>query len=359
MTNTKVLKRIEDEIKKIDKKENNIYFFITSTHGIFDETIDYEYKMAYLLRKIGYNVAFIHQDEKFEQNEWVSNKEFLDIPTYDIAKGEVNVGVSDVLFIPEVFASVMNQTVKLPCKRIALIQNIQYLTKFMPLASQFGDFGIIDFLTFSEGEAQLIKSMFPYMKSHVAHTYIDEQFYCKNQFRDMVINIVSKSADDVNQIAKQFYWKYPLYKWVTFKDMRGLSQEDYKEQLQVSKITIWVDDNADNGIEILEAMASGNIVIAKIPEIIPDWFKNSENTLNNAAVWVSSIQEIPSIVANITRSVITEKIPSELYEDMKKVVSEHTKQRSMEEIEKVINDVLAQRRQELENIITQVKKEAE
>ena len=350
-----VISRIEDEISKIDNKESNIYFFVTSTHGIFDETIDYIYKMALLLKESGYNVALIHQDEKFEPNNWLFNTEYESLPIYDIAKGEVNVGVADILFIPEVFASVMNQTTKLPCKRIAIIQNITYLTKFMPLSSQIGDFGIVDCLTFDYSEADLIKSLFPYMHMHIAHTYVDDKFYETNDLRDMVVNIVSKSENHVNQIAKQFYWKYPLFKWITFKDMRGLTQEEYLTNLKEANITIWIDDEANNGLECLEALANENIVIAKIPDVIPEWAKNEDGSLNNAAIWVNSIQEIPQIVANLVRAVITESIPSEITYDADKVRKQFTKQRSNLEINLAIDDILSTRKQELNNIITSIK----
>ena len=351
-----VISRIEDEISKIDNKESNIYFFVTSTHGIFDETLDYIYKMALLLKESGYNVSLIHQDEKFEDNNWLYNTEaYKELPLYDIAKGEVNVGVSDVLLIPEVFASVMNQTSKLPCKRIAIIQNITYLTKFMPLSSQIGDFGIMDCLTFDNNEAELIKSMFPYLNIHVAHTYIDDKFYETNELRDMVVNIVSKSENHVNQIAKQFYWKYPLYKWVTFKDMRGLTQEEYLVNLKEAPITIWIDDESNNGLECLEALANENIVVAKIPDVIPEWAKDDKGSLNNSAIWVNSIQEIPLIVSNLVRAVITDNIPNEIKVDADKVRKEFTKQRSMNEINSIINNVFSARKQELSNIITSIK----
>ena len=225
----------------------------------------------------------------------------------------------------------------------------------MPLSSQIGDFGIMDCLTFDNSEAELIKSMFPYLNMHVAHTYIDDKFYETTELRDIAVNIVSKSENHVNQIAKQFYWKYPLYKWVTFKDMRGLSQEEYLVNLKEAPITIWIDDESNNGLECLEALANGNIVIAKIPDVIPEWAKNDDGSLNNSAIWVNSIQEIPIIVSNLVRAVITESVPNEITNDSDKVRKGFTKQRSQDEINTVIENILSSRKQELSNIITSIK----
>ena len=352
----KIIKeRILGEIEKIDKKESNIYFFIMSTHGIKDETIDYVYKMALLLKENGYNVSFIYQDEDFEPNDWLSVKEYNDIPLYDITKGEVNVGVADVLFIPEVFSSVMNQTTKLPCKRIAIIQNLAYLTKFMPISSQFGDFGIIDALTFDKEEERMIKTFFPYMRTHVAHTYVDDFFYSVDKIRDIVVNIVSRSEDVVNQIAKPFYWRYPIYKWVTFKDMRGLTMEEYADNLKVSNITIWVDEDSNNGLEALEALASGNIVIAKIPNLIPEWAKDENGELTNSIIWVNSIAEIPMLVSNLVRMTITDKIPQQVKDDIQKLMGKINKKKSSEEIVQVIENILSERKEELNNILKNIK----
>lgn len=351
-----VIQRIEEELQRIDKKENNIYFFVTSTHGIVDETIDYVYKMALLLKENGYNVGLIQQDENFEGNKWLGNKEYDELKVYDISKGEVNVGVSDILFIPEVFASVMNQTTKLPCKRIAIIQSVSYLTKFMPLSSQLADFGIFDVLTFDESEAELIKQYFPYANIYIAHTFIDDFYFSKKELKDMTVNIISKNQEYVNKIAKPFYWKYPLYKWITFKDMRGLSQTELAYNLAESSITIWIDDDSNNGFDMLASLASDNIVIAKIPDVIPSWVMNEENKFNNSIIWVNSITEIPQVLSNIIRAIITNKIPNEIIEDSKNVIKQFSKNRSFEEINNVVNDILEKRRIEINNLLNNISK---
>ena len=48
----------------------------------------------------------------------------------------------------------------------------------------------------------------------------------------MIINIISKEQSDINKIIKPFYWKYPMYKWVSFRDLRGFPKEIYSQYLK-------------------------------------------------------------------------------------------------------------------------------
>lgn len=354
----KVLERIQNEINRIDKKENNIYFFITSTHNCFDETIDYIYKVAYTLYENGFNVSFLKQEEDFDNNVWLSNHEkYSNIPVFDITSGEVNVGVSDILFIPEIFASVMNQTSKLPCKRIVIIQNINYLAKFMPISSQLGDFGIIDCLTTDNKEADLIKSFFPYLNIYKIPNYIDNIFYSNNQYKEITVNIVTSHQANVEMVAKTFYWKYPLYKWVTFKDVFSLTQNEYADELNKSSITIWLDENSDFGLQALEALASNNIVLAKLPNNCPEWALNNEGDYNNSIIWVNNYNELIDMLAKLIRGIITDTIPEEIFEDMKKVSLQITKDKTTKAALNVIESINLKRKEELNELISKVTSE--
>ena len=66
----------------------------------------------------------------------------------NISKDNVMVSPRDVMFIPEIFSQVMNQTKKLPCKSELLFLRI--MTLFLNrchFAVQWGDFGMIDCIT--------------------------------------------------------------------------------------------------------------------------------------------------------------------------------------------------------------------
>ena len=362
----KALKRVQAEIKKIDKKENNVFFFILDTKGNPSGSLEYIYKLAMIAKNDGYKVAMLYQsadkDDKFVGvKEWLG-EDYANIPHYDIASDDVEITPSDILFIPEIFANVMNQTKKLPCKRIAILQNYDYLVEQMPFAAQWGDFGILDAITNTEHNAELLKDIFPYVKTKVITPYIDKMFGTTIQPKKMIVNIVASNQEDINRIIKPFYWKYPSFKWVSFRDLRGFSKEQFAESLRDAAITIWVDDKTSFGYSALEAMKSGSIVIAKIPEEPLKWMnEDSEDKvgkLRNCCIWFDDFHEVQRAIASVVRSWITDKVPSTLFDEAKKVNELYPFETTQKEFSEYLNCVVENRKKEMEQLVSVVESKA-
>lgn len=362
----KALKRVQAEIKKIDKKENNVFFFILDTKGNPSGSLEYIYKLAMIAKNDGYKVGMLYQsadkDDKFVGvKDWLG-EDYANIPHYDIASDDVEITPSDILFIPEIFANVMNQTKKLPCKRIAILQNYDYLVEQMPFAAQWGDFGILDAITNTEHNADLLKDIFPYVKTKVITPYIDKMFGTTIQPKKMIVNIVASNQEDINRIIKPFYWKYPSFKWVSFRDLRGFSKEQFAESLRDAAITIWVDDKTSFGYSALEAMKSGSIVIAKIPEEPLKWMnEDSEDKvgkLRNCCIWFDDFHEVQRAIASVVRSWITDKVPSTLFDEAKKVNELYPFETTQKEFSEYLNGVVENRKKEMEQLVNVVESKA-
>lgn len=362
----KALKRVQAEIKKIDKKENNVFFFVLDTKGNPSGSLEYIYKLAMIAKNDGYKVGMLYQsadkDDKFVGvKDWLG-EDYANIPHYDIASDDVEITPSDILFIPEIFANVMNQTKKLPCKRIAILQNYDYLVEQMPFAAQWGDFGILDAITNTEHNAELLKDIFPYVKTKVITPYIDKMFGTTIQPKKMIVNIVASNQEDINRIIKPFYWKYPSFKWVSFRDLRGFSKEQFAESLRDAAITIWVDDKTSFGYSALEAMKSGSIVIAKIPEEPLKWMnENSEDKvgkLRNCCIWFDDFHEVQRAIASVVRSWITDKVPSTLFDEAKKVNELYPFETTQKEFSEYLNGVVENRKKEMEQLVNVVESKA-
>ena len=289
---TTVIERIHNEIEKIDKKESNIYFFVLDTKGNPSGSLAYIYNLALLLNNEGYKVSMLYQEqEEFVGVESWLGEEYASIPHYDISSGDVAVGASDILFIPEIFSNIMIQTKKLPCKRIVIMQNYDYVLEQMPMAAQWGDMGIMEAITNTDVNAELIKDIFPYVKTTTVDPFIDKMFGETKEPKQMIINIIAKDQRDINRIIKPFYWKYPMYKWVSFRDLRGFPKEHFAKLLREAAITIWVDEDTSFGYSALEAMKSGSLVIAKTTEMTQKWMDGSDNSsvqLTNCCLVFSS-----------------------------------------------------------------------
>lgn len=349
-----VISRIESEIEKINNNESNIYFFVIDTKGNPSGSLEYIYKLAYLLKEHGKNVSMLYQEsEEFVGvGDWLDER-FSSIPHYNIEGEEVSVSASDILFIPEIFANIMMQTKKLPCKRIAIMQNFDFVLEQMPISSQWGDLGIMEAICNTEINANLIKSIFPYIKTTVIDPYVDSKFGTTDAPKNLIVNIVSKDQKDVNRIIKPFYWKYPMFKWVSFRDLRGFPQDMYSDLLREGAITIWCDEETNFGYSAIEAMKSGSLVLAKVTDNTQEWMKDGE-TLSNCCVWFDSFQDLHKMLASVVRAWITDQVPTEISEAVEKQMGMYSCEKTKEQIVNYIDNVLETRKSEMTSLITHI-----
>jgi hypothetical protein len=353
----KVIENIEKEILKIDKKENRIYFFVIDTKGTPSGSLEYIYNLALILKNEGYDVNMLHTEEEFVGvGAWLG-EEYTSLPHFNVNKGEVGTSPSDVLFIPEIYSQVMNQTRNLPCKRVVILQNYDYVIEQMPYVAQFGDFGILEGITNSDYQAAELTESFPYMKLRKVRPFISKIFGSTIAPKKMVINVISKDQSDIKRIVKPFYWKYPYFKWVSFKELRNLSKDEFAKELREGAITIVVDENASFMYSALEAMKSGSITMVKVPTTTVDWANGDE--LPNCCVWFNDYDTLHKQIASVVRSWITDKVPTVLAEEAKKVYEEFTEENTKADILAYITDVLDRRKKEMQDLVVQIKAKKE
>jgi hypothetical protein len=245
----------------------------------------------------------------------------------------------------------MNQTKELPCKRIILCQNVNYITEFIPLGVSWSNYNIYDVLTTSEVQATDLKELFPGLKTKVISPAIPEYFRNNDIPKKLMVSIVTKEQSLVNKIVKQFHWKFPQYRWVTFTDLRGMPRESFSNTLRESAITVWVDEDSYFGYAPVEAIKSGSIVVGKIPNIIPEWMYNEDNTgLSNAGVWFNDIRDSQKIIANAIKSILDDVVPQELYDAMATFETKYTIENRREQISKVFGDYVDARVAEITSV---------
>jgi len=353
----KIIENIEKEISRIDKKENKIYFFVIDTKGVPSGSLEYIYNLALMAKEEGYDVAMLHTEEEFEGVASWLGEEYASLPHYNVNKGEVGTSPSDLLFIPEIYSQVMNQTKNLPCKRVAILQNYDFVVEQMPYAAQWGDFGIMEGITNSDYQAAELNEVFPYVKLTKVTPYISKAFGSTIEPKKMIINVIAKDQSDIKKIVKPFYWKYNHLRWVSFKELRNLPKLEFAKALREGAITIVVDENASFMYSALEAMKSGSIVMVKVPTTEVDWASGDE--LPNCCVWFNDYDTLHKQIASVVRSWITDKVPPVLAEEAKKTVEKYTRENSKKEFMDYVESVLGKRKKEMEELLTQVKKQEE
>lgn len=336
--------RIEEQISKIDNKDFTLYFYVIDTKGVPSGSLSYIYDIAFGLKEMGYNVGMMHNEEEFiGVEEWLG-KEYAELPHFNVVKSSIDVSPSDILFIPEVYSNVMTATKKLPCLRVAILQSFDRLTEFIPFGAAWGDLGILKAITTTEANANRLKTYFPYVNVDVISPKISTVFTNDEGMKKLIVNVVTKESSDVNKIVKPFFWQYPMYKWVAFRDLRGLSKEEFSKALQEAAITVWVDDSTDFGYVPLEAMKCGSIVVGKVPNVMPEWMIDDDETtdgnLTNSGIWVENLASLPSVIASVIRTWTMDEIPEEIYESSKELTSKYTNSKQLQDIKKTIVDGL-------------------
>jgi hypothetical protein len=340
--------RIREQIAKIDNKENSLFFYVVDTKGVPSGSLSYIYDIALSLKDMGYNVGMMHSEEEFVGVEEWLGKEYAELPHYNVEKASIEVGPADFLFIPEIYSNVMTATRNLPCQKIAILQSFDKLTEFIPFGATWGDLGIFKAITTTKTNAERLNTYFPFVKTHVISPKISNSFHKTDKMKKLMVNLVTREPGDVNKIVKPFFWQYPLYQWVAFRDLRGMSREEFAKALQEAAITVWVDDSTDFGYTPLEAMKSGSLVIGKVPNNMPEWMIN-EDSLTNAGIWVDSFVTLTSVLASTIRTWTMDAIPEEIQNEADTLTSEFTNSRQLKDIKNVIIDgLIAERRKEFE-----------
>ena len=318
LTKEEMLNIVNDNISKINNKEYKLYFFVLDTKGNPSYPLEYIYRTAYMLHKRGHNVVMLHEEEEFVGvSDWLG-EEYANLPHMNVNKENVEISPCDFIFIPDIFANVMLQTKDLPCKRVVIVQNYENITEFMPISQTFESLGIIDVIVTSEKNENGVKNYFPNIRTHTVSPSIMPVFRGNDEPRKLLINILAKEQSDAHKIIKPFFWKNPHYRWVSFRDLRGVTKELLAESLRESAITIWVDDNTDFGVSLLEAVNCGGIVTAKLPKNIQDWMVEDE-TPNNSILWFNTFEEIVDNLPNVIHCWLHDSVPAEIYDNQTKL----------------------------------------
>ena len=89
----KALNRVLNEISKIEKKENNVFFFVLDTKGNPSGSLEYIYKLAMIAKNEGFKVGMLYQtidknDEFVGVEGWLGS-EYASLPHYDISNNDV------------------------------------------------------------------------------------------------------------------------------------------------------------------------------------------------------------------------------------------------------------------------------
>lgn len=368
------IERIEESIANLKDNNFNIYFFVIDSCGVPNSSLEYIYEMAKTLQDKKYNVTMLYQlqgeyteaelHKKRKQGKQIDQskvfigvggwmgQEYANIPHMNISYAQWKVGPSDILFIPEAFSSLMFQTYqyKAPCRRVVLLQNFSYVTDFIPYGVEWKNYGMYDVIATTKQQENLIKSVFPYVRTKILPPVISSVFRKPLKSKKLTVNLIVSDQRIANRIVKTFYWKYPIYKFISFVDLRNYSRDEYADKLKEGAITIWIDNDTPFGHSGLEAIACDNILIGKVPEMIPEWMTDDVGGLNDCGVWTYDINMIPDILANVVGAWMQDNIPEQLIEGMKNANNKYTTELWDANVDNIIKSIIEEQVRSFEAI---------
>jgi hypothetical protein len=359
-------------IEKLESKDFGIYFFTLDTKGNPVAGIANIYEHVKVLNQLGYKAYILHEKNDYKKfgdddenglADWLG-EEYANLPHMSIESGALNVGPQDFLVIPEAFSSVMQQKEvrSLPCKKVVFSQSHEYIFELLPLGRRWTDFGFNDVITTSEKQGEYLKTLFPSIKTHVVPVAIASYFKASDKPKLPIVTIHARNQSDVSKITKAFYLQYPIYKWLTFKELRGLSKAQFADELSKSCLAIWVDDVAGFGTFPLEAIECDTPVIAKIPNMVPEWMEELDSDGNSIlkynGLWTNSTLNIPELISTYMKVWLEDSVPQELLDGMAETKGVYSEENQAKKIEEVYSSLVQSRADEFKNIIDSLKTES-
>lgn len=368
-TNSVVEKTKEEQINlalsKIDNKDFSFYFFTLDTLGNPVAGVANIYEHVKVLNELGYKAYIMHEKNDYRVrgnengmgiNDWLG-EEYAQLPHISIESQELAVNPTDYIIIPEIFANIMDQVKNFPCKKIVFSQSYDYLLELLPIGKKWNyDYGFTDVITTSQRQANYIQNLFQGINTHIVPVGIADYFKPSEKPKTPIVTIVTRNHGDAKKIANAFYLQFPVYKFVTFKELRGMPKAQFAEELGKSCLAVWIDDQSGFGTFPLEAMQSGTPVIGKIPNMVPEWMENTneggEITLRNNGVWTNTTLNIPELIGTYMKVWFEDSVPQDLLDGMNETNGTYSLEKQRVAIETVYGTIVANRRNEYVGLIT-------
>ena len=344
--------KVQQSIETLRNKQARIYLFAQDTKGNAKASIRYIYQVAMTLKTAGFNPIILHEKPEYVGvAEWLG-PEYMELPHKPIEGQNLEISPEDFLIIPEIFGFIMEQVKDLPCAKIVLCQAYDHMMETLQPGFGWTNYGFYKCITTSEFQKDYISSIMRGVSTDVLPLYIDEKFKPTSTTQKPIVAVHSRDQRKTLNFIKSFYLKFPQYRWITFRDMRGLTEDEFANSLQECFLSVWIDETSGFGTFPMESMKCGVPVIGKIPSLFPHWI-NEDNGL-----WLSEETKLTDFTADFIQNWLEDNIKPELYTEMEKTVSSLSSKETFEtNVTKFFTDYLETRYESFNEQLTKLKTE--
>ena len=339
-------------IEKLNNKDCGFYFFTLDTKGNPTGGVANIYEHVKVLTELGYKAYILHENTDYVGvSEWLG-KEYAELPHIAISAQNHEITSNDFIIIPEVFANVMESWANLPAKKIVFAQAYEYIFELLNIGATWGQFGIQDVITTSETQAKYIKSLFPNLTTHIVPVSIPEYFKTSDKPKKPIVSLCVRDQKEAMKIVKSFYLQFPMYKWVTFRELRNIPKKQFATALGESCLSIWVDEIAGFGTFPIESFECDTPVIGVVPNMIPEWLldTNQEDanvSIKNNGVWTNNTLNIPELIAQYLKVWLEDSVPTNILTGMEESKGKYTSEIQKEKIELVYSQLIENKKVEI------------
>ena len=324
---TENYEKLERSVNNMKEKLSRIYFMVQDTKGNAKASIKYIYHMALTLKNNGYNAIILHEKpEYFGVSSWLGEEYMTKLEHRSIDGTSLEISPDDLIIIPEIYGFIMEQITKLPCGKIVLSQAFDHVFETLQPGQSWPQLGFYKCITTSNKQKELIESVIRNVSVDVVEPFISEEFQ-KNKFPPKtIVNIHTRDHRDTTNLIKIFYIKFPQYRWITFRDLRGLTEPEFAEAMKDSFISIWIDQTSSYGTFPLESMKMGIPVLGLVPDIAHSWMTEDNG------LWLNNKTLIVDVLSDFIQNWLEDNVNPQIYEQMEKtIVCVSTEQKFEEE----------------------------
>lgn len=317
------LEKIKKSVENVKNKEQRILFFLPEMPQA-SGGIAVVYKFAKILTENGYkNTSILHQTKAYTTPKWLGDG-YENVKHTCLETEKLSVGPEDFLIIPEGFGTVMDQSKNLPCKRIVLAQSWYYILNTLQPGISWANYGITDSIVVNSTLETYVKDIFNgQVNVTVCRPSIPSYFSPNTKPKKPIVAISSRDQIMGHNLIKHFYLKYPQYKWITFKDMHGLSREEFADTLKECFLGVWVDKIAGFGTFPIECAKTNTPFIGLVPDVVPEYAKE------NSGVWTQDLLQIPNLIGQFIKLWMEDSVPQELLNGSSELAKGYTEEQEL------------------------------
>ena len=311
------ISKLEQSIENMKSKTNRIYILVQDTKGNAKGSVRHIYKMAMSLKESGYNSIILHEKPDYHGvSEWLGEKYMEELTHVPIEGTNLAVAPEDLIIVPELYGFIMEQIKKLPCGKVVLCQSYDYIFDTLNPGDTWSSLGFYKCITTSERQKEWITKVMKNVSVEIIEPTISEVFVKPELPPKTIINVHTRDHRDTTNLIKAFYSRFPQYRWFTFRDLRGLSEEEFSKRMEDSFVSIWIDNISGYGTFPLESMKMGIPVIGVVPNMIPEWMNE------NNGIWINNQNMVVDVIADYIQNWLEDNINPGLNGEIEKTTSQ-------------------------------------